>query len=139
MISVKICPSLKLVIFRVIGSVTVEEIVEILNINILKPEWEIGYSILIDQREMTSAIPLSAYENLQSFANSFDKCRNVKQAVIVDTHLKDVMAREWVNSAENTDLLYNIFFDLPEAAEWLGIQADMLDSLEEAMGGEGNL
>lgn len=120
MVKVLITPELKLVIFYASASVTFEEIVSQLQENVLNKEWVNGFSILIDLRHMTSTVPLSTYEQLQSYISSFEKCREVKQAILVNSFFEDEMCHEWMNLAKNKNLQYRDFFDPQEAAEWLG-------------------
>jgi hypothetical protein len=127
-----ITPSIKLAYVKFWGHLTIEDLLVKGNSFLNDEDWENGFDILLDYREVTQ---LDVYgKDVQKIvANDmmnehfFDKSRC---AVVAEKDFVYGLARMWEAFSEQTKIKSKLFKDMDNALDWLGLSPKDLNSVK---------
>jgi hypothetical protein len=127
----RIFPDQKVAYIKAWGKTTIDEIMIEGARMFAETEWENGFNILCDYREITEVNP--TYQDIEKIVDQdkrneplFD---NSKCAVVAKNDLIFGLSRMWEILSENTNLKKMVFKDINEARSWLGLEVDFLDGM----------
>ncbi len=122
----RIFPDRKLAYIRAWGEVTAEEIVTEGARMFAEPEWENGFNILCDYREI-SEFDLDR-EDVEEIVASDKRNEPLldesRCAVVATDNLVFGISRMWEILSHDTRLTNMVFRDMDEAMAWLGLESD---------------
>jgi hypothetical protein len=129
----RIIPDQKVAYIKAWGKVTVDEIMIEGARMFAETEWENGFNILCDYREITEFNPVC--EDVQRVVDQdkkheplFDKS---KCAVVAKGDLVFGISRMWEILSQDTNLSTMVFRDIREAINWLEMDMDFLATIKK--------
>jgi len=129
----RIIPDKKIAYIKASGKVNADEIMIEGARMFAETDWENGFNILCDYREITE-FDLSN-EDIKKIANQdkvhepiFDKS---KCAVVATSKLIFGLSRMWEIFSEDTSLTTMVFRDIREAIDWLEMDIDFLATMKK--------
>ena len=128
MIKTSVHEKLDISIFKIQDPINVEDVIEAMKRCTGLPGWHNAQNIVIDQRDNQGIIALADYDKVLMHFLSHGLKKSVKHAILVSSHTMSAMAKEWQNLVSDYETNFRIFFDLSEAANWLGIDEESLYS-----------
>lgn len=129
MIQFRICKDINLILIQIFDAVTLQEIIEAGVQCCISPDWSKDLNVLVDQREMDGPLPMGSYSELVSFISSLKLPSSVKHVLLVNSHLEEAMNDYWIELAKIIPFQYRSFMKLDDAAQWLDIPLEKVESL----------
>ena len=131
-ITYTIVPGQKTAYVKGTGKVSIEDIMQEGAKMFAQSEWENGYNLLCDYREVTELdIDMDDVGRIvdQDMKNEsvFDKS---KCAIVATKDLVYGFTRMWDSLSANIRLTKEVFRDINDAIDWLDLDLDILESLE---------
>lgn len=130
-ISYTIVPDQKIAYIKAWGKVVVEEIMTEGTRMFAETEWENGFNILCDYREITdfnlkNEDVEQVVDQDKKHEHLFDKS---KLAIVAKSDLVFGISRMWEMLSLDSNLTKMIFRDMNDAENWLGLDSSFLDSM----------
>ena len=128
----KIVPDRKAAYIKAIGEVTVEDILLEGAKMFAQSEWENGFSILCDYREVTEFnIDTKQVRMIVEQDMKHDPMLDKSKCAVVATDdLVYGMSRMWEILSADTRLTTEVFRDINDAINWLELDLDIFDSIK---------
>lgn len=127
----RIIPEQKISYIKAWGKISVDEIILEGARMFSEKEWENGFNILCDYREIIEVISKS--EDIMEIVEHDKKNEPIfnksKCAIVAKSDLIFGLSRMWEILSEDTKLTKMVFRDIKDAKRWLGLSLDSLDSI----------
>lgn len=115
-----------LVVRKLTGEVSVDEIIASFAATICRPDYQPGMNTLVDLTAYTHQNDTADMRKIADFFLAHrDRVKGARAAVVVSQTVSFGMVRMLQTFLDRTQMLLEVFYDLGEARAWLGLDPEL--------------